>query len=135
MLGLILFVLLIGVPIAELYVIVQLGQEIGILQTLALMFVMSAAGAALLKQQGTATWRRLQATIQQGGIPAAEATDGALIVLGGALLLTPGFLSDIVGILLLLPPTRVVFKKAARKFFAKRAGRVLDVRYVKNREL
>ncbi len=131
----ILFVLLIGVPIAELYVIVQLGQEIGILQTLALMFVMSAAGAALLKQQGTATWRRLQATIQQGGIPAAEATDGALIVLGGALLLTPGFLSDIVGILLLLPPTRVVFKKAARKFFAKRAGRVLDVRYVKNREL
>ncbi len=135
MLGLVLFVALIGVPIAELYVIIQIGQEIGILLTLGLMFLMSATGAALLKQQGTATWRRLQSTIAEGGIPAAEATDGALVVLGGALLLTPGFLTDIVGILLLVPPTRAVFKKAARRFFARRAGRVIDVRHIKSREL
>ncbi len=115
--GLVIFILLIGVPIAELYVIVQVAQGIGVLYTLALLFTVSVAGAWLLKQQGLATWRRLQTTLARGEMPTNEVSDGALILLGGALLLTPGFLTDAVGLVLLLPPTRAALKGATRKLF------------------
>lgn len=111
----ILFVLLILVPIAELYVIVQVGQEIGILATLVLLIAVSILGAYLLKREGTATWKRLRASMAAGKVPTAEATDGALILLGGALLLTPGFLTDIVGLLFVLPASRAAVKGGARK--------------------
>lgn len=112
---LLLFLLLILVPIAELYVIVQVGQEIGIFFTLLLLVGVSLLGAYLLKKEGTATWRRLREQLSQGKVPTAEATDGALILLGGALLLTPGFLTDIVGLLLVLPVSRKAVKGGARK--------------------
>lgn len=111
-----LVLLLIAVPIAELYVIVQVAQGIGVLQTIALLVLVSIAGAWLLKQQGIATWRRLQDTLARGEMPTAEVTDGALILFGGALLLTPGFLTDVVGLLLLLPPTRAAIKGTAARF-------------------
>jgi UPF0716 protein FxsA len=114
----ILFILLIVVPIAELYVIVQISQEIGVITTLALLIGISVAGAWLLKREGMATWARLQQTLAQGQMPTNEVTDGALILFGGALLLTPGFLTDVVGLVLLIPPTRALVKGTARKMFA-----------------
>jgi UPF0716 protein FxsA len=116
------FLALIAVPVIELYVIVQVGQEIGVLTTLALLVVVSLSGAWLLRQQGTATWRRLQATLQRGEMPTREVTDGALILLGGALLLTPGFVTDAVGLALLVPVTRTVVKGVARRFLGRMAA-------------
>lgn len=118
-----LFLLLLAVPIAELWVIVEVAGAVGILETLALLVLVSVAGAWLLKQQGMATWLRLRRSLERGDIPAEEVTDGALILLGGALLLTPGFLTDIVGLTLLLPPSRAVIKGSFRRFVVKWAGR------------
>jgi UPF0716 protein FxsA len=125
--GPLIFLLLLAVPVVELAVIVQVAQEVGVLETFGLLVVISIAGAWLLKQQGVATWRSLQATTARGQVPTKEATDGALILLGGALLLTPGFVTDAFGIVLLLPPTRALVKSSFRKLFARwavrRAGR------------
>lgn len=119
----ILFLLLLAIPIVELYVIVQVAQEIGVLTAVGALIGISVAGAWLLKQQGVATWRRLQASMARGEIPTKEVTDGALILLGGALLLTPGFVTDAVGLLLLLPPTRAWIKGAARRSLGRMAKR------------
>lgn len=119
----VLLVALLVVPVAELWVIVQVADGIGVLNTLALLLLISATGAWLLRQQGTAAWRRLQASLGRGQMPADEATDGALILFGGALLMTPGFLTDAAGLLLLLPPTRAVVKKGARGLLARWAAR------------
>jgi UPF0716 protein FxsA len=118
-----LFALLLVVPLAELWVILRSAERIGVLPTLALLLLVSAAGAWLLKQQGLAAWNRLQDTLRRGHMPAREVVDGALILLGGALLLTPGFLTDAVGLLLLLPPTRAATKGLARRAMARWARR------------
>lgn len=138
--GLFLFVLLIGMPIAELYVIVQVAQGIGVLETLVLLIGISVAGAWLLKQQGLATWARLQQTLARGEMPGKEVTDGALILLGGALLLTPGFLTDAVGLVFLIPPSRAAVKRASRgllKGWAKKqyapGVRIYNATVVRNR--
>jgi UPF0716 protein FxsA len=118
--GPLLLILLLVVPVAELWFIVQVAGEIGALPTIGLLILVSVVGAWLLKQQGLATWQRMQATLRRGEMPAKEVTDGALILLGGALLLTPGFLTDVVGLLLVFPVTRAVIKSTFRKFLAKR---------------
>jgi len=123
----ILFFLLIAIPIAELYVIVQVAQSIGFFQTLALLIAVSIAGAWLLKREGMATWARLQQTLANGQMPTNEVTDGALILLGGALLLTPGFLSDIVGLVFLIPATRALVKGGTRKLLGGWARRKVGV--------
>lgn len=124
--GPLLVLLLLVMPVVELAVIVQVAEEVGVLSTLVLLVVVSISGAWLLKQQGAATWRSLQATMQRGQMPTKEATDGALILLGGALLLTPGFVTDAVGLVLLIPPSRAVVKSSFRKLLgawaAKRFG-------------
>lgn len=121
------FLVLLGMPVLELAVIVQVAGQIGVLETLVLLVAISVAGAWLLKQQGLATWRSLQVAMARGEVPTKEATDGALILFGGALLLTPGFVTDLFGLVLLLPPTRALVKSSFRKVFArwavKRAGR------------
>ena len=119
----ILFILLIVIPVAELWIIVQVAHQIGFLDTLGLLILISLAGALLMKQQGMAAWQRMQDTLARGEMPGKEATDAFLVMLGGALLLTPGFLTDVVGIILLLPPTRALFKGAARRVFAGWVGR------------
>lgn len=106
-----LVLLFIAVPIAELAVIIQVGQEIGILPTLAILIVDSVFGSLLLRSQGRAAWRRFTTTLQSGRPPAREVLDGALVLVGGVLLLTPGFITDILGFSLLLPPTRAVFRR------------------------
>ena len=111
MLGL-LFLLFLVVPIAELYVIVQVAGGIGIPETILLLIGISVVGAWLAKLAGLGVLHRLQQTVRQGRVPSAEVIDGALVLFAGALLLTPGFLSDCLAILLLLRPTRAVVRGA-----------------------
>ena len=118
-----LIAIFIFVPIAELYVIYKVGDAIGILPTLAILVADSLLGSALMRSQGRAVWQRFQATMQAGRIPHREVFDGVLVIFGGAFLITPGFLTDVVGILLLLPPTRSMF----RRFLIRRGGRMLGV--------
>ncbi len=116
-----LIVLFIVVPLVELYVIIQVGQAIGVLPTIGILLADSLLGSWLLRNQGRLAWRRFAETLQAGRPPAREVIDGGLIILGGALLLTPGFVSDLFGLALLLPPTRAVI----RAFLARRlAGRM-----------
>src|SRR5918911_139124 len=107
---LLLVLLFIVVPIAELFVIIQVGEAIGVLPTIALLIADSVLGSMLMRSQGRAAWRRFNAALAEGRIPHREVLDGALVIFGGALLLTPGFLSDILGLVLLLPPTRALVR-------------------------
>jgi len=120
--ALLLVLLFIVVPIAELYVLIQIGSAIGILPTIALLILDSVLGAALMRSQGRAAWMRFNRALAEGRVPGQEVMDGALVIFGGALLLTPGFLSDILGALLLLPPTRAVIRALLVRRFA---GRVV----------
>ena len=112
--------LFIVVPIAELYLIIQIGQEIGALPTVLILIADSILGSLLMRSQGRAAWRRFNEATGAGRVPAREVFDGALIIFGGALLLTPGFLTDLLGVLLLLPPTRAVVRGLLVRNFATR---------------
>jgi UPF0716 protein FxsA len=105
-----LVLLFVVVPIVELFVIIQVGGAIGVLPTIALLVADSILGAVLMRSQGRAAWRRFNAALAEGRIPHREVLDGALVIFGGALLLTPGFISDVLGIILLLPPTRALVR-------------------------
>ncbi|HEV2775262.1 MAG TPA: FxsA family protein, partial [Solirubrobacteraceae bacterium] len=120
--ALLLVVLFIVVPIAELYVLIQIGQAIGLWYTLALLILDSILGAALMRSQGRAAWRHFNRALAEGRVPGREVMDGALVVFGGALLLTPGFLSDFLGLILLLPPTRAIVRRVLLRRFA---GRIM----------
>ncbi len=98
------------VPIAELYVIVQVAGGIGVPETILLLIAVSVVGAWLAKREGLGVLRRMQATVDEGKVPSREIVDGALVLFAAALLITPGFLSDCLGILLLFPPTRAVVR-------------------------
>ena len=119
----ILVIAFILVPLAELAVLIAVGDWIGLVPTLILLLVVSVAGAWLAKREGMAAWRRLQLALAEGRMPTVEVTDGALILLAGALLLTPGFLSDVLGILLLLPPTRAVARRMLPRLAERRLRR------------
>jgi UPF0716 protein FxsA len=130
-----LVLLFIAVPIVEIYVIIQVGQAIGALWTIALLVADSILGSMLMRAQGRAAWRRFNAAIAEGRVPAREVLDGVLVVFGGALLLTPGFVTDIFGLIFLLPPTRAIVRRLLVRRFAGRirvsgppgAGSVFDV--------
>jgi UPF0716 protein FxsA len=115
-----LVLLFIVVPIAELFVIIQVGEAIGIWWTLALLVADSLLGSLLMRSQGRVAWRRFNETASSGRVPAREVLDGVLVIFGGALLLTPGFLTDILGLVLLLPPTRAVVRAMLVRRFARR---------------
>jgi len=97
---------LLALPILEIYLLIQIGGLIGFLPTLLLLFGAAGLGTYLLQTQGWNTWMRLQQSLARGEIPANELVNGAVIVVGGALLLLPGFLSDVVGLFCLIPFTR-----------------------------
>ena len=107
---LLLIIIFIVVPIAELYVIWQVGEAIGVVPTLLILAADSVIGSLLLKSQGRAVWRRFSETMAAGRVPHREVLDGVLVIFGGAFLITPGFLTDVLGILLLLPPTRALMR-------------------------
>ncbi len=117
---LLLVLIFIVVPIAELYVLIQIGQAIGVLPTIALLFLDSILGATLMRQQGRAVWLRFNRALAEGRMPGREVIDGVLVIFGGALLLTPGFLSDILGVVLLLPPTRALVRALLVRRFGAR---------------
>lgn len=112
-----LFLLFALVPVAEIYVLVSVGSVIGVLPTIALVLSTALAGAYLARQQGMATLLRIRENLAQGFMPAEELLDGLLIFLAGMVLLTPGFLTDIAGLLMLLPVTRDMFKRWLRTKF------------------
>ena len=115
-----LVLIFIVVPIAELALLIQVGQAIGVWWTIALLIADSILGSLLMRSQGRAAWRRFNVALQSGRPPAREVLDGVLVIFGGALLLTPGFISDILGLLLLLPPTRAVVRRILVRRFADR---------------
>lgn len=97
-------------PLVELYVIVQVARSIGVLETIASLVLVGVAGAWLVKHQGLAVWRRFNETLARGQIPHAEIVDGVFVLGAGALLLAPGFVSDALALLLLLPPVRALLR-------------------------
>lgn len=111
-----LVILFIVVPIAELYVIIQVGEAIGVVPTLLLLLLDAILGSLLLRHQGRGAWRRFNEAIAQGRFPGKEVADGLLIVVGGTLLLAPGFITDIFGLLLLIPPTRAIARSVLKRF-------------------
>ncbi len=112
------------IPILELAVIIQVGQSLGALNTVGLLILISLAGAWLVKREGLGVWRRFNAQVRAGAVPTREIADGVLIIFAGALLLTPGFLTDVLGLLLLLPPVRGALRGAAMLRASRRVMRV-----------
>ena len=105
-----LILLFIVLPIAEIYVIIKVGEAIGVLPTIALLIVDGFVGAALARSQGRAAWARFNLALSEGRVPAREVLDGAMIIVGGAFLLAPGFITDVIGLMLVLPFTRAIFR-------------------------
>ena len=118
-----LLALFIVVPLAELYVILRVGDAIGAIWTILLLAADSVLGSILLRTQGRSVWRRFNTALADGKMPHREVIDGVLVVFGGAFLITPGFITDVVGILLLVPPTRAVI----RHLLVSRLGRRIAV--------
>ena len=118
----VLAVLFLLVPLAELFVIIQVGQAVGALNTIGLLILISAVGAWLVKREGMGVWRRFQRQVESGHVPGREIADGVMILFAAALLMTPGFLTDILAISLLLPPVRAAVRAVVLRSAAKRAG-------------
>ena len=118
-----LVILLITVPLAELWLIIEIGGLIGAGPTIAILIADSFLGAILLNRQGRAAWRRFNKALAERRMPHREVLDGVLIVFGGALLLTPGFLTDAIGLALLLPPARVLVRKVLARYLSRRVSR------------
>ncbi len=121
MLVALLVVVFVVVPLAELFVLIQVGGQIGALPTIAILVADSILGSLLLRSQGREAWRRFNAALAAGRPPAREVLDGGLVIFGGAFLITPGFLTDLVGLALLLPPTRALVRRALVGHFSRRA--------------
>jgi UPF0716 protein FxsA len=115
-----LVLLFIVVPIAELYVIIKVGEWIGILPTLAILLGDALLGSFLLRHQGRSAWRRFNQALDERRFPGKEVADGLLITVGGTLLLTPGFITDIGGLLLLIPPTRALIRRLLARVVTRR---------------
>lgn len=127
----VLVLLFVVMPLVELAVIVQVGQAIGVLDTVLLLLVVGVVGGWLVKREGVGVVRRLQATVAAGRMPATELVDAFLILFAGALLLAPGFLTDVFALALLVPPARAVIRTVLARRIAGRARReppgVIDI--------
>lgn len=113
---------LLVVPIVEIYVIIQVGQAIGGWPTVALLVLESILGAWLVKREGRRAWKALQSALETGKLPGRELTDGGLVLIGGTLLLTPGFVTDIFGFFFILPFTRPIASRVVSRFISRRAS-------------
>jgi UPF0716 protein FxsA len=117
-----LLLLLAFVPLVELFLLIEIGSHIGTLNTIALLILSGILGLTLLRWEGLRTLRQIQLTLAQGEIPAEEVLDGVLIFAGGILLLIPGVLTDVFGLCLLVPFTRLHFKRWLRRRFDRMVG-------------
>jgi len=107
----ILLLLFLTIPFAEIYLLLQIGGIVGIFPTILLVVFTAVLGAWLLRRQGFATWKRFQDNLAKGEIPAYEMIEGPILLVGGALLLTPGFFTDAIGFACLIPQVRQIFAK------------------------
>jgi len=105
-----LFLLFLIVPVIEIYLLIEVGSLIGGLATVVLLLLMSFLGAFLVRSQGFIIIARIREQLSHGRLPAAQLLDGALVLVGGVLLVTPGFFTDFLGIFFLIPPTRRLIK-------------------------
>lgn len=124
-------VLLVGVLallVAEVVVLAFVGAQLGVLATVGLLLAGSLLGGWLVRWQGTRTWRAFAAAVAEGRPPGREVLDGVLVLAGGVLVLLPGFVSDVLGLLCLLPPTRKLLRGAVLGYATRRTGRALRVR-------
>ena len=117
-----LVLLFIAIPLVELYVIVETARSIGTLETIGLLILVSIVGAWMVKAQGLAVLWRVRSKLAEGRMPGRELVDGALVLLAGVLMLTPGFATDAVGLLLLFPPTRMAIRPLIIRRFRHRVA-------------
>jgi UPF0716 protein FxsA len=122
--GWLLVLLFLVVPILEIYVIVQVGHVIGALPTILLLIAESAIGAWIVKREGGRAWIALKAAVSLGRLPGRELSDAALVLVGGTLLLTPGFVTDVFGFFMVLPITRPLARRMLAWFVARRARKI-----------
>lgn len=127
--------LFVVIPIIELAVIIEVGSAIGVVNTIGLLLLSGIVGSWMMKRQGLGVLRRMQAAAAAGRVPGQELVDAFLILFGGALMLAPGFLSDLAGMALLVPPVRTVVRRVLRRRFTARfvggaggfrGGKVID---------
>jgi UPF0716 protein FxsA len=118
--GWLLFVAFIVVPLVEIFVLIQVGQVIGAWWTIALLIADSIFGTWLIKREGARSWAALRDSLQTGRMPARELADAGLIVVGGTLMLTPGFVTDLLALFLILPFTRPVARRVLTRVVASR---------------
>jgi UPF0716 protein FxsA len=118
--GGVLVALFLLVPVVELYVLIKIGRGIGVGNTIAIVLLVSVVGAWLVKREGLKTLRRIQEQLGDGKLPTDEMIDGGLIMLAGALMLTPGFVTDLFAIALLIPPVRKVVRRQLKARYGKR---------------
>jgi UPF0716 protein FxsA len=109
--GLVLLAIFIGLPILEIYVIIQVGQQIGAMPTVLLLIAESALGGWLVKREGKRAWVALRSALTSGTLPGRELADAAIVLVGGVLLLTPGFVTDVFGFFCVLPFTRPLARR------------------------
>ncbi len=115
-----LIILCIALPFAELYVIVRVGELIGVGPLLALLLAGSILGVLVLRHQGRGAWRRFNAALLERRFPGREIADGMMTAAGATLLVIPGFITDIFGLILLIPPTRAIARRLLRGYFVRR---------------
>ncbi len=114
------FAAFVGVPILEIALFIEIGSAIGFWKTIGVVVLTALIGTALLQQQGLATLRKAQASLAENRFPMDEVFDGLCLIFAGALLLTPGFFTDAVGLLMFVPPFRAVLRRALGRFLAAR---------------
>lgn len=108
------------VPVVEIFLIVQLGQVVGPWWTILLLVASGIIGAVLVRREGAKAWQSLVEALRAGKVPSRELADGALILVGGALLLTPGFVTDVAGLVCVLPGSRALPRAVLRQVIARR---------------
>ena len=120
----VLLVLLVAVPIAEVWLLVQVAQAVGILPTIMILVAEALLGGWLMQREGGRAWRALSDAFGSGRMPAGELADAALVLVGGVLLMLPGFLTDVIGFVFLLPFTRPLARKLLASLVARRMSRL-----------
>jgi UPF0716 protein FxsA len=118
------FALLLAFGVVEVYVFAQVADAIGFANALGLLILISLVGAWVVRREGVKVWRRMNLQLSQGRLPQTDVIDGVLVLLAGILLVIPGFVTDVVGALLLLPPIRALARRLAQRRVAVRVERV-----------
>jgi len=116
----VLALLFVVLPIVEIYLLIQLGQVVGPWWTILILIADGVLGSYLIKLEGGRAWRALRQTLDEGRMPATELADGALILVGGTLLVTPGFVSDVLGLFCILPFTRPLARRVLAGYVTRR---------------